>query len=69
MKIYGGMDVQIYFFLTSARVGDVWFASCPGHFTLGERSPLYLLFRKLDGPQRQSGQFDHQVKMTEVLKW
>jgi hypothetical protein len=32
MKTYGGMDVEIYVFLTSALVGGEWSASRPGHF-------------------------------------
>jgi hypothetical protein len=30
MKTYGGMDVQIRVFLTSALVGGEWLASRPG---------------------------------------
>jgi hypothetical protein len=37
MKAYGGVDVQIQVFLTSAVVGDEWSASSPGRFTPGER--------------------------------
>jgi len=37
MKMYGGLEVQLQAFLTSALDGDEWSASCPGHFTLGER--------------------------------
>jgi hypothetical protein len=39
MKAYGGMDVQIHIFLTSALVGGEWSASRPGRFTPGERVP------------------------------
>jgi hypothetical protein len=39
MKIYGGVDVQIQVFLTSALVGGEWSASRPARFTAGERTP------------------------------
>jgi hypothetical protein len=39
MKTYGGVDVSIKLFLTSALVGGEWSASCPGRFTPGERAP------------------------------
>jgi hypothetical protein len=35
MKAYGGVDVQIHIFLTSALAGDEWSASRPGRFTPG----------------------------------
>jgi hypothetical protein len=37
MKTYGGVDVQIHVFLTSALVGGDWSPSYPGLFTPGER--------------------------------
>jgi hypothetical protein len=37
MKAYGGMDVQIHIFLTSALVGCEWSASRPGRFTPDNR--------------------------------
>jgi hypothetical protein len=40
MKAYGGVDVQMHIFLTSALVGGEWSASRPGRFTLGEEVPL-----------------------------
>jgi hypothetical protein len=38
MKAYGRVDVQTHLFLTSVLVGGEWSASCPGHFTTGERA-------------------------------
>jgi hypothetical protein len=39
MKTYGGVDVYIHIFLTSALVRGEWSASHPGRFTSGERAP------------------------------
>jgi hypothetical protein len=39
MKVYGGVDVYIHIFLTSALAGGEWSASRPGLFTVGERAP------------------------------
>jgi hypothetical protein len=39
MKEYGGVDVYIHIFLTSALAGGEWSASRLGRFTPGERSP------------------------------
>jgi hypothetical protein len=39
MRAYGGVDVYIHVFLTSALVGGEWSASRPGRFTPGERAP------------------------------
>jgi hypothetical protein len=36
MKVYGGVDVYIHIFLTSALDGGMWSASCPGRSTLGK---------------------------------
>jgi hypothetical protein len=38
MKMYGGVDVYIHIFLTSALVGGEWSASRLGHFTPRERA-------------------------------
>jgi hypothetical protein len=38
MKTYGGVDVYIHVFLTSALVGGEWSASGPDCFTPGERA-------------------------------
>jgi hypothetical protein len=40
MKAYGGMEVQLHIFLTSALVAGEWLASCPGRFTPGKETPL-----------------------------
>jgi hypothetical protein len=39
MKTYGGVEVYINIFLTSALVGSEWLASRPGRFTPKERAP------------------------------
>jgi hypothetical protein len=39
MKAYGGMDVLIHIFLTSALVGGEWSASRAFHFIPEERAP------------------------------
>jgi hypothetical protein len=38
VKSYGGVDVSIHIFLTSALAGGEWSALHPGRFTLGERA-------------------------------
>jgi hypothetical protein len=39
MKVYGGVDVWIHIFLTSALAGGEWSVSRPGRFTPRESSP------------------------------
>jgi hypothetical protein len=39
MKVYAGVDVWIYIFLTSALAGGEWSSSRPGRFTPEERAP------------------------------
>jgi hypothetical protein len=39
MEMYGGLDVWIHVFFTSALVGGEWLASRPDRFTPGERTP------------------------------
>jgi hypothetical protein len=38
MKLYGGVDVEIEIFLTSALVGSEWSASRPSRFIPQERT-------------------------------
>jgi hypothetical protein len=39
MNAYGGVDIQTNVLLTLGLVGGEWSASCPSHFTPGERAP------------------------------
>jgi hypothetical protein len=39
MKAYGGVDVYIHIFFTSALAEGEWSASHPCRFTPGERAP------------------------------
>jgi hypothetical protein len=61
MKTYGGVDVLIHIFLTSALVGGEWSASRPCRFTPG-KSPRYPFYRRLGGPQSRSRRYG-EVKM------
>jgi hypothetical protein len=38
MKVYGGVDISIHIFLTSALTGGEWSTSRPSHFTPRERA-------------------------------
>jgi hypothetical protein len=51
MKTYGGVDVEIHVFLTSALVGNKWSASRPGRFTPGDNAPRTNGMGGLVGPQ------------------
>jgi hypothetical protein len=51
MKTYGGVDVQIHVFLTSALVGGEWSASLPGRVTPGEMAPGIRWIGGLVGPR------------------
>ena len=39
IKVYGGVEIQLHSFLTSALEGDEWSASCPESFLSGKDSP------------------------------
>jgi hypothetical protein len=54
MKAYGGVDVYIYIFLTSALAGGEWSASRPGHF-IQEKKSQCLLDGTLAGLQSRPG--------------
>jgi hypothetical protein len=54
MKAFGGVDVLIHDFLTSALVGGEWSASRSDRFTPGERAPGTHWKRRLGGSQNQS---------------
>jgi hypothetical protein len=51
MKAYGGVDIYIYVFFTSAPVGDEWSALRPGRLTTGERAPFIRCVRGWLGPR------------------
>jgi hypothetical protein len=55
MKAFGGVDVEIHIFLTSALVGGEWSASRPGRFTRGERAPGTHWIGGWVDPQSRSG--------------
>jgi hypothetical protein len=55
MKVYGGVDVEIHIFLTSALVRREWSASRPGRFTPWPKSARYPLDRRLVEPRSRSG--------------
>jgi hypothetical protein len=55
MKAYGGVNVQIQVFLTSAQAGGEWSASRP---CLQGKSPRYTLYKRLGGPQSPSGRHE-----------
>jgi hypothetical protein len=51
MKAYGGVDVWIHTFLTSAIAGGEWLASRPCRFTPGEITPVPLDRRLGEAPE------------------
>jgi hypothetical protein len=55
MKAYGGNGSITPLFLTPAKDRDSWLGSRPGRFTPRGKSLRYTLYRRLGGPQRQSG--------------
>jgi hypothetical protein len=52
---WGERRYSSYSFLTSARDGGEWSASCPGCALPWGKDPRYPLYRRLGGPQSQSG--------------
>jgi hypothetical protein len=50
MKAYGGVDVYIHIFLTSALAGGEWSALRSDRFNPG-KGPRYPLDRRLGGPR------------------
>jgi hypothetical protein len=57
IRTYGGVDLQIRIFLTSATIGGEWSASRLSRFTLRGESPQYTLDRRLGEPQSRSGRY------------
>jgi hypothetical protein len=51
MNAYGGVDVYVHVFLTSALVGGEWSALTPVRFTPGERVPDTHQIRDWLGPR------------------
>jgi hypothetical protein len=51
MKTYGGVDVWIHVFLTSALVRGAWSASRPDRFTPGEGAPCTHCIEGWVGPR------------------
>jgi hypothetical protein len=51
MKTYGGVDILIQVYFTSAVVGSEWSVSCPGHFTPTEINRVTHLIGGWVGPE------------------
>jgi hypothetical protein len=64
MKAYGGVDLQIHIFLTSALAGDEWSASRPGRFTPRGKGPRYQLDRWMGGPQNSEDDVEKRKFLT-----
>jgi hypothetical protein len=71
MKTYGGVEVYIHAFLSSAIDGGELSASRPGRFTPEEiPPPPYSLDRRLGGPQSHSFYTEPKIiQFRECLKW
>jgi hypothetical protein len=54
-RLYGGAEVWLHAFLTSALDGGEWSASRPYRFTPRKRALWYSLNRRLGGPQNRFG--------------
>jgi len=57
IKAYGGVEVQLRSFLTSALEGGEWLASCPNCFTAGESAAVTVRKRRLGRNHRRCGSF------------
>jgi hypothetical protein len=57
VKMYGGVDVQIHVFLTSALLGDEQSASRSGRPVLGEKALGANYIGDCVGPKNQSGRY------------
>jgi hypothetical protein len=55
MKKYGGVEVYLQAFLSSALDGGEWSTSCLSHFTPVETAPGTQMDRRLRGPHNLSG--------------
>jgi hypothetical protein len=64
MKMYGGVDVQIHVFLTSALDGGEQSASRSSHFTPGKEPPVPM-DRRMGEPHSHSGQYA-KVKILDI---
>jgi hypothetical protein len=68
MKTYGGVEVQLHAFLTSALDGGEWLASRPGRYIPVVTDPVYPLGRRLGGPQRRSGRSGEEKHFLLLLR-
>jgi len=55
IKAYGGVEVQVRSFVTSALEGGEWLASCSNCFTAGESAAVTVCNRRLGRKHRRCG--------------